>query len=57
MATRCGNHPHTRTLTGYPTPTLGGTPEFFFIKMTAKDELTVVKMPGVSVFQGLQALI
>ena len=46
-----GNHPpYTRTLTGYPTPVLGGTPEFFFAKMTAKDELKGIKNPRVSFF-------
>ena len=38
--------PYTRTLTGYPTSVLGGTPDFFFAKMTAKDELKGKKNLG-----------
>ena len=42
------NPPYPRTLAAYPTPVLGGTPGFFFIKMTAKDvkEITYIDARG-----------
>ena len=46
--------PSPSDIDGFPTPGLGGTPIFVFMKMTAKDVKEITYMPLVTFFSVLE---
>ena len=46
----CSHPQYPLTLTAYPTPGLGGSLNFVFMKMTAKDAKEITFMPSVTFF-------
>ena len=50
----CINPPHPLTLTAYPTSGKVVPPQFFFMKMTAKDVKEITLMPLVTFFSVLE---